>query len=601
MTRLTRYLLLGMLLLPSVALAQWSPTDIANAHLIIDPSNCLHLWQEVGGSAVTQADTAGDPVGIIDEPHGHDVRSTSASTQPILGNDATHGAFLNYDSTGGSKVTFVNNVEKLTRCFHTNRHGWIFARVQFQSATAAANQTLLDQIALSAGSNSIGLAVRRTTAELIRVILADGDGTASLDFSTAASSVAHTNVVEILIQINPSPATSSIQLDDGTPVTATEGDSAPADANASNSLRIGLANGNTSPLDAKLYLLVVGSGALDSDDLTALRAYKPQLNPTGKSKALRTGTGTLPSDHTHLIGWWDNTNTDNLLQHDGTTAVTTADDPVGVLINAREADAPANATFNRNFVQTTEANCPTWQTNQINSLGAPVWAGEADNPPTTYVGEHNLANQYADFTGRGTRTFILVFKQSRTATGAHIIRTSANSSYMVQTGTDYRELPEISGDMVFHEGGGTYSTSPLVNPNPEGLTFVVLEESGTYWRASINGTWAAAGTGRVATNWQHIGRPAHKTDGLSWDLAGSMYELAIFNKLLTQAEINKLVATMATKYAATGIEYPGQGAPRNQRIGIGIGIGLGAVERKTPAQEFLAKARFTADEFSLAP
>lgn len=600
MTRLTRYLLACLLLVPSVALAQWTPLEIPNIRFLISPAHCTHNWQEIS-AAQNQADTAGDTVGIVDEcASGLFVESLSGAL-PVLGNDATHGGYFSFDSValGGNKLLVVKNARKLFRYCWIDRDFWFYVRVKFPVALAASNEVIWDGIALSDASSSVGFYLIRTSTEALSVGLTNGSGTLQFGTDQAMTSTAgdidDTNVHDILVRVTPGTNASKIYLDGVEVAQATVGSAAAAGTDATGDGVIGRrSNSSANPGNCYVFLMASGPGDISSDDRTALYAYKPQLNPTG---AL-TKWGATTDERSHVIFHHDFTDADNLRQNNGTTAITAADQPVGYSFNLKTA--PSGCTYNRDFSQSTSAKCPLWKTSQVNGLPAPLWAGEAaDVVGGDFTGENNLALPSGVAVNTGASTLIIVYRQTRTESGSHLI--SSSGGYVVATGSTYQS--GARGDLVYHGSTAEAAQSPVAD-DPEGVNLAVVLTAGTYARVGVNGAWGDPIDEYSAINLVNLGRPKNPpAEGVDpWDMAGNLCEIQAYNRLLTQSEIDSELAILAAKYGVTGVEYPGSGgAPGNPRIGLGIGIGLGAVERKTPAQKFLAAARLQADEFQLAP
>jgi hypothetical protein len=511
----------------------------------------------------------GDTVGAFFERYsGLECISSSTTGAPVLASDATRKNSLLF--TGGNKNLQCQNSKGAFRFIHVDQDATIVFWIKFVNALASATEIIVDTNSASTGSNSNGFSLYRNASEQIGLTLSKGvTGSAALGLN--GPTINDTNWHYVVCRIARGSGATYIQVDGGTPTTGTISGASSAGADFLYDMIFGLSGASSAPGNMYLGDFAIMEGALAPEDLADFLAYNPDRTSASQAVPTAEGNSLDPDEVLYLHHWHRMSEIATLKKQDATTAVSAVDDPVGLVVNKKTA--LTSSDWKRNLAQTDSTKCPTWQTDQINGLGAPVWAGQAAAPDTNdFTGENTLTIPSWPV---GSFTWICVYQMDVSEVGSHIVARTA-SEYCVQTSSLYGDPPGTRGDVACHFGNSIAVTSNKA-ANPEGVNILVVRQDGQNVDIALANQWGAEGSSDTGAGrfWPtYMGRPFKTQPGYTdtLDMRGPIAESIVFAAYLDNATVTKIIRPLVTRYGLTGVS--GLGSASYQRMGIGLGIGL---------------------------
>lgn len=520
----------------------WPPS---NLRFWLCPAYTAHMYKDSPNTTPpsAHATTDGDTVGAMFEPYtGLELISSGTSNSPTLQSDATRLNSLLF--TGGNKNIQCQNSKGAFRFIHVDQSATIIFWFKAVTALASATEIIVDTNSASSGSSSNGFSVYRTANENIGFILTKGTtGTPAVTITGPV--INDTNWHYVVVRIAQGSNACTVAVDGGTATTGTISGASSAGADFLYEMQFGLSGASTAPGSFYLDNFAILEGAIAAGDLTSWLALNPARTSTSQATPSVAGASLDPDDVPFLHHWHRMTEIATLFQEDGTTAVASADDPVGLVVNKKTAFTSSD--WKRNLNQTDATKCPLWKTNQVNSLGAPLWAGQAHaGGAADFSGENTLViPTWPD----GSFTWIGVYRCTERPSGSHLMARTA-SEYIVQTSSLYQS--GTRGDCVAHAGGQSATTD--FAPDPEGLIIVAYRQDGDINQISMFNVWTDVVTGGGRFSPTHMGRTFRDVElSTTWDFFGSMYESIVYAAWLDNGTITKLIRPLVERYAIEGV------------------------------------------------
>lgn len=529
-------------LLPSYPFA---PSDMAGAILWLPTHSTSSMWVDTDATgAVVTRPVAGDLVGFVQEPIGaFKIATSTAGQRPTLNTDGTRGSYLTF---GTSRQLIIDNSKGAFRNFHVGRVGYVCCWVRFAGPNDGVNRnTILDAIAMT-GAN-VGINLRRETNNTIAFQIGTGTTILTLTSTATVNASGDTGWHSIVVKVAAGSNASSITIDNGTPVTGTIGTAAAAGTDSTSNLQIGLRTSGTLPMLGDLAHLVIGATALDAGDLADWLAFDPSISGSSLERFTVAGNSLSPDQVLGLDRWYDTSDVTTMYTDNPPTVSVAADtDRIKYLTN-KKAVAAGNS-WKRDASTTTDAKRPTYRTNIANGLGVSQWTGSAtDVLGGDYTNEQNLdMPQWY----RGSKTWVVVCKNSDSLLGSHPLVSNSGASAVYQTWVGSAYSGESSRDrIVQHWTGGTAIDSPVNLNGGEGWGIAVVRQDGLTAKVFLNNVGGETATDADQFRPLYIGRPAIQ----NWDINGYLAEVACFNMPLSDATIRKLTNYFAAKYAISNV------------------------------------------------
>lgn len=527
-------------------LALWLPTAYTNS-----------MWEQVGtGTHSSHPTDDGDNLGTIEEPAGGFNVTVPSGSFPTLGSYDGKSA-INFNDANNNRL-IVGNSQSAFKFVHHEQDAHIAMYIKRVNIGAA---MVLMQNSQGSSAN-VGFYFGFDSSN--RLVASVSKATAGTQAVSITGPTLTDTTTEHLVEFRVAQGSNAcwVRIDGGTKSTGTLAGT-PADADATVDLVFGLIVSTTHYIGYMRDPIIV-RGEITDAELVQYAAYSQSRTSAVLARPLASGN-IDPDQHSNLVGWWRMTDATKLKQgSDGTTDVTTADDPVGYVEMMKTA--PGGYSYNRNLTQATEASRPHWQTNQVNGLGCVVWEGAAADPAgDDYTGEEDLLVPGAPY---GNATYILVYQNLESDTGSHVLSEGGVLPYITQTGDNY--LGGARNDVVVHADNGAVGT--IVVPGWGNMLNVLVFRRGYLDAdASLNNTPPTADYGSTdnfgLARFSHMGRPSI----LGWDMNGPIAEAAIFNAKLTPNSVARLLPNMVER---NGLENVLLGSGGSKRIGLSIGVGL---------------------------
>jgi hypothetical protein len=265
-----RLLLLLLLLIPSVASAQFTPLDLPDVRFYLPTSNLSRM--EV--SAGVEPTAAGDQI-LTFNAYGSAalvLTAPAAGNRPFLRSEATHLGALDFlNSTADRYMTADASAAADLKFLHGGTTGYIVLWVKADNATAAVSECIFDTRDMSTTNH--GFSLNRATSERYLFNISTGASAANILHTTI---YADTNWHSIIITIATGTGTVTMSTDGGAAQTSNFTVTSANDC--SFPLRLGSKAGTQANIaNTRIAEMVIGAGTLTAQNKTDWLAYNPAL------------------------------------------------------------------------------------------------------------------------------------------------------------------------------------------------------------------------------------------------------------------------------------------------------------------------------------
>ena len=544
----------------------WSPLQIPNAALFVSGAHTKHMWTEYTSGTTLGATTPGltSLVGQVEDgAGGFNVWAPSSGTRPTLNGSGGKSWFT---FGGGTRFQITNS--KGLRFLHRAPSATILIKGARLTAATGLTQYIFD--GTNATNGAVGFSLYVNSSGQLSLINADGSASilsSGLNTTATLSSNTFHDLICVLDQAGTGLV--SLQIDSTTAVTRTYAN-AGNNADATNNYYIGArGSAGTSPWGGDMKSITVVSGLVSAGDMALWRAYDPDTTSTSLCETTAGGNILLPTDVPFLHRWYDSTDANYAYKlSDMTTGLVATPDTD--YIGRLECKKPirSGSSWNRPLLQATTAKRPLYKSGQANGFAAAYFNGNATGVNSSdFTNEIDLALASTDPNPSGSTTTIAAYQNLDDTQGSHVFCCAAGTDrYGVQTGAHYNTSGR--GDFVVHPLGT--ASSSLIPTNPNGLNIWSRRTEGANEYQYQNAGLAAFVSNSGVLDWGHIGRPQHANAGASWDMYGPVYIVLVYNAILPEDTMRKVVNYIANRLAATAAYTPARGGGGGLYCGLGL-------------------------------
>jgi hypothetical protein len=504
---------------PDIPWSVGSPLKEVETDLVLDlqTKNTNLMYQEAADhdgvlAAQTPADADAENVGYIYDM-GNRAYTWNSTIKPTLN---TIDGLSCLDFSGTNKLVLIeDDLTKFGKLTENTSIWTLQFFIKFKVAADGVYQSVFSN-RTSGGTTSRLLEVRKTSSNVLNVLMADGSGTFKTNNNTTATITSSDGWTPITIYKNGS-GTGSLSIKIGSNAAET------SDVNTSGSAgntatQLGLGSVFSGDLDAYVSNVRLYSRALTDDEISAYSDYTSVRTSNYGDYRLRFDLDF--TDSTRM--WTDSTRTVNVVD--------------AGLIKYMDGDSRQDLDYNiGRYIDSggVDTNAPTYDEDGLNGGGVSVW----DATRVMTIEEDNGDGMMAERVG--TWTMFVVLKNDTAATGSRPFRGDAVLNYLVKTGSAYSGAFD-DPYWALHNDPGVIAISPVETTDEWDVVCI---------RRVVNlfDTWSKTLT--KETNANNVGEYNQSSMGDSavagWEMNGKIQKVKVFSGALTDNEITTEMKSLA--------------------------------------------------------